>query len=159
MAAGVTDNVWTLQEIAALLERPGFRRVERQPSQLRTARYSDQSVRVGHFVLCCLPSERGRHGLAGRSQRHDRDAADFKLTRYSDRPLIAPPKTDGYVHSVSSGTNYTPESNREWRSEHEQELREEAKKAHLAEAARPTRLHRLIRRLRRIGNKGRRTAP
>ena len=53
---------------------------------------------------------------------------------------------------MSSGTNYTPESNREWRSDHEQELREEAQEAHLAEEARPTRLHRLIRRLRRIGN-------
>ena len=56
---------------------------------------------------------------------------------------------------MSSGTNYTPESNREWRSDHEQELRVEAQEAHLAEEARPTRLHRLIRRLRRIGNQER----
>ena len=60
---------------------------------------------------------------------------------------------------MSSGTNYTPESNREWRTDHEQELREEAQKAHLAEEARPTRLHRLIGWLRRIGNQERRTAP
>ncbi len=60
---------------------------------------------------------------------------------------------------MSSGNNYTPESNREWRSDHEEELLEEAQKAHLAEEARPTRLHRLIGRLRRTGNQERRTAP